>query len=80
MSYFFLGRVTWPDLVTWLEMTLRLNFLEECEIHVWEGMQKTAAPARRRFPYSRKTSWWGQIAPLPTTTRAKVNMLGKCER
>ena len=50
----FWGRFTWPDLVTWPEKTFGWNFLEGCEINVWEGIQETA---RRN---SRKTSWCGQ--------------------
>ena len=35
----FWAMATWPDLMTWPEMTLSWNFLERCEIDIWDGMQ-----------------------------------------
>ena len=68
----FWGRVTWPDLVAWPEMTLIWNFSEGCKIDVWKGMQKDGAAPRRRFLLRKKKQlvWSKRLPP-----RAKVKIV-----
>ena len=65
------GWVTWPDLVTWPEMTLSWNFQERCGKDVWKGMHKTAALRPPFFLYSRKTLG-GRLDAPPTARRGLI--------
>ena len=70
--YWYRGTATWPDPVTWPEMTMGWSFQEACRQDVWKGMQKQmwrCAPPFSR--YSQKKTVSVVKMPLPPT-RAKV--------